>query len=120
MELRSMVQNYCKTETLYNCRTVALCIVGYAGFLRFDERSRLKCYDILISEKHTFIFIESSKTDQYRDGSWIPLSRTPNITCPVKNLQRYAEFARYHLMKINICFVASAKREIMKNGGKPH
>ena len=34
--------------------------------------------------------MESSKTD----GSWIPLSRTPNITCPVNNLQRYAEFAR--------------------------
>ena len=68
--------------------------MGYAGFLRFDEISRLKCYDILISEEHMFIFIESSKTDQYRDGSWIPLSRTPNITCPVKNLQRYAEFAR--------------------------
>ena len=69
MDLRSMVENYCKTETLYNCGTIALCIVGSVGFLRFDEISRLKCYDILTSEEHMFIFIESSKTDQYRDGS---------------------------------------------------
>ena len=89
-----MVENYCKTETLYNCRTIALCIIGYAVFFRLDEIMRLKYHDILISEELMFIFINSSKTDQYRDASWIPLSRTPNITCPVKNLQWYAEFAR--------------------------
>ena len=39
------------------------------------------------------IFIESSKTDQYRDGAWFPISRTNNSSCPVANLERYAELA---------------------------
>ena len=39
------------------------------------------------------IFLESSKTDQYRDGAWLPISRTNNSTCPIANLEKYTELA---------------------------
>ena len=32
---------------------------------------------------------ETSKTDQLREGSWVPISRTGRKTCPVKALERY-------------------------------
>jgi hypothetical protein len=35
------------------------------------------------------IFIESSKTDQYRDGAWVTIARTATKTCPVTMVKRY-------------------------------
>ena len=46
-------------------RTLTVFLVGYAGFLRFDELSNLKESDVQILEEHMELFIESSKTDQY-------------------------------------------------------
>jgi hypothetical protein len=39
------------------------------------------------------LFIESSKTDQYRDGAWIIIARSRQNTCPVGMLERYVELA---------------------------
>ena len=39
------------------------------------------------------IFIESSKTDQYRDGAWLSISASSFITCPLKALNLYADMA---------------------------
>ena len=35
------------------------------------------------------IFLESSETDQLRDGAWIAIARSDKETCPVKALERY-------------------------------
>lgn len=35
------------------------------------------------------IFLELSKTDQFRDGAWIAIARTGQLTCPVEALERY-------------------------------
>ena len=55
--------------SLYHARTVALCLIAYAGFLRYDELSSLLCLDVTFHPGYIMIFIESSKTDQYRDGA---------------------------------------------------
>ena len=39
------------------------------------------------------IFIESSKTDKYRDGARVVISRTGMALCPVENLERYLLWA---------------------------
>ena len=39
------------------------------------------------------IFIEFSKTDKYRDGAWVVISRTRTSLCPVENLERYLLWA---------------------------
>ena len=48
--------------TLYSSRTLALCSVASAGFLRYDEISNLKCHDIDIKIEYMLIFLESSRT----------------------------------------------------------
>ena len=38
--------------------------------------ANLKESDINIIEDHMELFIESSKTDEYREGAWVVLART--------------------------------------------
>lgn len=61
---------------LDDLRIVTICLVGFAGFLRFSEISALKDSDLQIYEEHMELFIESSKTDQLRDGAWVTIART--------------------------------------------
>ena len=74
-------------------RTQTMCLVGFAGFLRFDEVSTLKERDLSIFEDHMELFLESSKTDQFRDGSRVVIACTSNKTCPVNIMERYLEAA---------------------------
>ena len=74
---------------LGDLRVVTWCLIGFAGFLRFNELSVLKESDLQIFPDHMEIFIESSKTDQYRDGAWVTIARTGTKTCPVKMVERY-------------------------------
>ena len=69
-----------------------LCLIAYTGFLRYDKLSNL-CLDITFHPGYFLIFIESSKTDWYRDGARLPISGSSFITCPLKALNSYAEIA---------------------------
>ena len=40
------------------------------------------------------LFIESSKTDQYRDGAWLVVASSDKITCPVALMSRYLDRAK--------------------------
>ena len=37
------------------------------------------------------LFIQSSKTDQYRDGAWIAVASSRKATCPVAMMNRYLD-----------------------------
>ena len=70
-------------------RTMIICLLGYAGFFRFNELASLKESDMKFYEDHVEVFVESSKTDQYREGTWVPIARTGSKICPVAMLERY-------------------------------
>ena len=74
---------------LADIRTLLICLLSFVGFLRYDEIANLKESDISIFEEHLEVCIESSKTDQYRDGAWVVIARTHSNTCPVHMLERY-------------------------------
>ena len=40
--------------------------LGYAGFLRFNEISELKCNDNVFKDDHVILKIRKSKPDVYR------------------------------------------------------
>ena len=42
---------------------------------------------------NTWKFIESSKTDQFREGAWVPIARTGSKICLVAMLERYFQAA---------------------------
>lgn len=74
-------------------RTICACLLAYAGFLRSDELLKLRRSDIIFNSVYMSVFIESSKTDKYRDGAWILIARTGTELCPVVNLEKYFSWA---------------------------
>ena len=73
-----------KSPSLSDFRSVALCLIGYAGFFRFSELRHIKACDVKFFPSYVSIFLESSKCYQFRDGAWIIMARTDLPTCPVK------------------------------------
>ena len=86
----------CKADSmasLYNIRSVVICLPAFAAFLRFDELAKLVRSDVQIDNDMLKLFIQSSKTDQYRDGAWIVVASSGKATCPVAMMNRYLERA---------------------------
>jgi len=49
-------------------------VIPFAAFLRFDELAELGHSDVEIRSDMLKLFIESNKTDQYRDGPWVVIA----------------------------------------------
>ena len=49
---------------VYNIRSVVICLLAFAAFLRFDELAKLVRSDVKIENEMLKLFIHSSKTDQ--------------------------------------------------------
>ena len=79
--------------SLYNIRSVVICLLAFAAFLRFDELAKLVRSDVKIENGMLMLFIQSSKTDQYRDEAWIVVASSGKATCPVGIMNRYLEGA---------------------------
>lgn len=84
---------FSKDVSLSQVRTMAICLLGYAGFFRFSELVSLKESDVFFYPDHIEVFVESSKTDQYREGAWVPIARTNSDICPVSMMERYFNLA---------------------------
>ncbi|CAH3183794.1 unnamed protein product, partial [Porites lobata] len=63
------------------------------AFLRFDELVKLVRSDVKVENDMLKLFIQSSKTDQYRDGAWIVVASSRKATCPVAMMNRYLDRA---------------------------
>lgn len=88
--LNQMVSRYLgHNSNTMNLRNVAMCLIAYAGFLRFSELSNIKRSDLVFHEDFLSIFIETSKTDIYREGKSCLIAKTGLITCPVTVLEKY-------------------------------
>ena len=86
-----------KCASVLTLRSLALCLLGYAGFLRFSELSNLRACDVKISGSFCRLFLECSKTDQLREGAWVTIARSDLKTCPVKALEQYIAAAEIDL-----------------------
>ena len=52
-----------KSPSISDPRSVALCLIGYARFLRVSELSHIKACGVKLFPTYASIFLESSKTD---------------------------------------------------------
>ena len=91
--LVELAGNLTPDSSLGEIRIVAIALLGFSAFLRYDELSSLRCCDIKFTETSMEVHILSSKTDQYRQGDTVLVARTGNATCPVMVLERYFEKA---------------------------
>ena len=66
-----------------------MCLIGFAGFLRFSELCSIRACDVRLYSSHCSLFLECSKTDELREGAWINIARSGKVTCPVFAFERY-------------------------------
>ena len=59
------------------------------GFLRFSEVIKLRRCDIIKNKTYLSIFIETSKTDVYREGSLVHLTKLDMVLCPIELVSQY-------------------------------
>jgi len=76
-------------SNLSEIRICCMCLLSYAGFLRFSELANLRRSDLEFCNSHVSLFIQKSKTDRYRAGTHVLIARTSNNTCPVNMLEKY-------------------------------
>lgn len=90
-EILEKLWNVCKTKNfdLMEMRNFCMCIIGYAGFLRFSELVHIKRSDIVFCDAYFIITVQSSKTDKYGKGSEVFISQTNTDLCPLINLKLY-------------------------------
>ena len=66
-----------------NMRILTISLLGFPRFFRYSELINIRrCY-IVFHKYYVHIFLEKSKTDIYREGSWMPIAKTFTDTCPV-------------------------------------
>ena len=72
--LKRMAENAECPPTLAESRLLAMSFLAFAAFLQCDELVRLRCCDVKFHEDRMVVSIESSKTDQFREGAewWWP------------------------------------------------
>lgn len=93
--LQKLVTKFGKNcNNLKELRIACMCLIGYAGFLRFSELSNIRRSHVSFYATHVKLFIVKSKTDIYREGKEVVISRTQNDTCPVSMLERYLSVAK--------------------------
>ena len=66
-----------------------MCLLTYAVFFRIFELLSIRRNNIATEDVSHKIFVEVSETDKYRDGSWVYIAKTGNVTCPYTYLLKY-------------------------------
>lgn len=74
--LQSMYHSLFEEGNVFTQRTICALLLSFSGFLRSSELLNLHYNDVVLHNTHMDIFIESSKTDRYRDGAWLVIART--------------------------------------------
>ena len=103
-----MLQNLCDlfkgSIDLIDIRDLAMILIGYAGFLRFNEINYLKCNDVTFNDEHLVLKIRKSKTDIYREGREVLIAKGTSSACPYEMLKRYMSLSSSELGTENYLF----------------
>jgi len=87
--LEAIISDAERSGRLTDLRLATVCLLGFSGFLRFDELINLRPCDFDIQTSMMSVKIVWSKTDQLRQGDSVVIARTGTSTCPVAMLECY-------------------------------
>ena len=91
--INSIVNMFKLSSNLIELRSVLMYLLGFSGFMRIKELLALRLKDVTFTEKGMTLFIETSKTDQLREGSTIFISKSGKESCPVRWTKKYLDTA---------------------------
>ena len=102
-------------------RIACMCLLCCAGFLRYSELAILKRNNICFCDNYVKLFLENSKTDVYREGREVLISKTNSPTCPFVMLQRYLTLANIDDTSVEyifrpLCYCKSRNTYILRQG----
>ena len=96
--IRSIIDRHGSEEaSVKDLRIAAICSLGFAGFLRFNELSNIQPKHLTFCNGFVEIFVLGSKTDVYRDGNYVYIAKLEGKYCPVAIQGRYIETAKLDL-----------------------
>ncbi|XP_069136087.1 uncharacterized protein [Argopecten irradians] len=95
---------FSQSDDLLVVRDLAMILHSFSGFLRYNELSNLHCCDVKFAEGYFTVVVRKSKTDQYRFGSDIVISKGGTAACPYVMLKRYIHIASINLESDSFLF----------------
>lgn len=107
--LVSLCDLYANSNNLLDVRDLCMILISFAGFLRFDELSSLRCSNVTFMDGYVKLFINKSKTDQYRQGNEILIASGVTSACPVSMLQRYISLGKVDISSDHYLFKSAFK-----------
>ena len=99
--------------TLVDLRDLSMILLCYAGFLRFSEMNSLLCSDVCFKDDHIILKIRKSKTDIFRQGKEVLISKGKTLACPYNMLKNYMSSAGLSVTMNSYLF-----RPMLKSKGK--
>ena len=73
---------------LVDIQVASLFALGFFGFLRWDDLSRLTVDNLQFADTHL-------ANDQFRDGSWVLVARCSSSPCPVAVVEKFLKVGRH-------------------------
>ena len=84
-----LCDKYKDAQNILILRDLAFIILCFSGFLRFEEARSLKCNEITFHEDYMSVHVSKSKTDQFRKGDQVVISKSQTNACPMSIVKRY-------------------------------
>eukprot|EP00111_Clytia_hemisphaerica_P000346 TCONS_00000922-protein len=75
--------------SLLSLRDFSLILLCFCGFLRFEEAANITLGGVVFNQMYMKIFIEESKTDQYRIGAWVFIAKLDSQLFPIDFIRNY-------------------------------
>lgn len=113
-----------KNRDLCSVRTIAMLLLGFAGFLKFNELTNIKVKNITFKDLYMNICVETSKIDVYRRGNEITIAKTGGKLCPVSWIKHYLSLAEIennsedYIFRAE-CFYKSSEKYMLCKINKP-
>jgi integrase len=76
-------------------RDLAMILLSFSGFLRYDEVSSLRFNDVKVYDNHLVLHLEKSQTDRYRQSSDVLIAKGSTVACPYSMFLRYVSLAGF-------------------------
>ncbi|XP_060557719.1 uncharacterized protein LOC132718110 [Ruditapes philippinarum] len=102
--LKTLCALYQNSTDVLELRDLSMILIGYAGFLRFNELSNLLWKDVDFKIDHIVLKIQKSKTDIYRSGKEVLIAKGCSVACPYSMLQRYMTAAHLSVISDSYLF----------------
>ena len=105
--------------SLKDLRIAAVTSLGFAGFFRFNELANIQPNHLFFHDEFVKVFVPKSKTDVYREGNYVYISKLESNYCPVAVLRRYIQAAGIDLSSQLPLFRPLTKKKLgytLRNG----